>query len=792
MQRYDTQITGGLVDHKQRRAISYPCASQGYVGGPPSDGQGPLLRHLLALLILVCAAWGAARPANAAELPVIELRTGEDGPSVASFVRYTKLPAGSEMPGVERLLAGPLDQIQGSTIHFGAPGTRTVVLLRLRNAGTEQGSWILTTGRGSLKHFRMFEAAPGGLVILVDGTDAESARKNLGAYQAFSTELVLDAAQEKLILIEFLSENSTYMPLRVETYASFFKDRRANISMVSGVVVGALTLLLLNFLFFSITGFREFLWLAVAELFFALNTIHSEGYITIFFLYDKPLAGVAVEDFFKCGFAGAMAQFGRSFVKTATFFPKRDIALKALILSALAVMLLQPGLAVYPPEFRFFLHAAAWLVAIVVALFLPFVGFAAMRQLGFQLWPLFVGWASLAIFIVYAAIASMGIFTWLPINWHLAGPVGLFESVMVTLALGLHLKKIQKDKVAADANFARSLADQLEISEQAKQLAEDKALALETVHSQNALLHASGHDSRQVILALNSAVAVLKANDRGGVVDGDLVDMLQSSADYLGEIVSTTISGANIAASKSDFVALSGFRGQALVEPLSMMFKTLFANKGLALDVTVEDEVIIISDKPLLMRALANLLGNSYKYTATGGASIQLAASAGRAFVTVRDSGCGMPPDVVNALNGGTATRMRADESVQGSGSGFGAAKAIIETLCGKLEIRSSDPSGTEIRIELPAAFAKVTPISGEELGQELDGWAVLDFDQRPAFEAELAAQQEAHQPLMALTYDDTTVTRGRLAQLVTMMTIKPTYRELLQHPLLAARSEQL
>src|SRR3546814_4186871 len=90
---------------------------------------------------------------------------------------------------------------------------------------------------------------------------------------------------EEVVLIEFLSENSTYMPLKINSYGTFFKERRANISMVSGVVVGALTLLLLNFLFFSITGFREFLWLAVAEAFFALNTVHSEGYITIFFLY---------------------------------------------------------------------------------------------------------------------------------------------------------------------------------------------------------------------------------------------------------------------------------------------------------------------------------------------------------------------------------------------------------------------------------------------------------------------------------------------------------------------------
>src|SRR3546814_20892858 len=91
------------------------------------------------------------------------------------------------------------------------------------------------------------------------------------------------------------------------------------------------------------------------------------------------------------------------------------------------------------------LHIAGWLIVVAIAWFLPFVGFAAMRRFGRQLWPLFVGWDSLALFIVYAAIASMGLFAWLPINWHLAWPVGLFESLLVTLALGPNLKKIRPD-----------------------------------------------------------------------------------------------------------------------------------------------------------------------------------------------------------------------------------------------------------------------------------------------------------------------------------------------------------
>src|SRR3546814_19452295 len=105
--------------------------------------------------------------------------------------------------------------------------------------------------------------------------------------------------------------------------------------------------------------------------------------------------------------------------------------------------------------------------------------------------------------------------------------------------------------------------------------------------------------------------------------------MLESSAEYLNEIVSTTISGANIAASDSGFVALSSFRAEALVEPLSMMFKTPFAGKKLTLDVRVVGRVTIVSDRPLLLPALANLLRNSYTHTNRAGADITRAPKNG-------------------------------------------------------------------------------------------------------------------------------------------------------------------
>ena len=462
---------------------------------------------------LLLAAFAGPRAAAQEPLPEVDLVAGPDGPALAPFLRYSRDIGETGPGGIVRALAQPMERVEGTSIHFGPPGQRTAVALRVRNTGPVSGSWILTTGRGTLSHFRLYEFAGSQPRLLVDGTDSRQIRENLRTYQAYSTEVVLDPGQEKTYLIDFRSDNSTYMPMRIETYGSFFTDRRANIALVSGVVLGMVVLIIVNFMFLSITGLREFGWLALAQALFALNTVHAEGYLTIFLFPSMPLLGVVMENAIKCAFAIAMVQFGRSFLQTRERFPRRDMVLRALIAAGFAVIVLQAGVPLYGTGVLAILNGASWLVTVSVALFLPFIGFAAMRRLGSQLWPLFVGWGSLALFIIYAAVASAGLFAWLPINWHLAGPVGLFESIMVTLALGLNLRKIQRDKQTADANYAASMAERLEMSERAARLAEEKAFALATVNSQNALLHASGHDSRQVILALNSAVDVLRRND---------------------------------------------------------------------------------------------------------------------------------------------------------------------------------------------------------------------------------------------------------------------------------------
>src|SRR3546814_12101332 len=91
--------------------------------------------------------------AEPALLPILNLYAGSDVGTVTPYVRYSQALGRIDTLGVADILAAPLRPVVGSTIHFGPPGQKTMVVVKVRNASATQGSWIFTTGRGSLSSF---------------------------------------------------------------------------------------------------------------------------------------------------------------------------------------------------------------------------------------------------------------------------------------------------------------------------------------------------------------------------------------------------------------------------------------------------------------------------------------------------------------------------------------------------------------------------------------------------------------------------------------------------------------
>jgi signal transduction histidine kinase len=112
-----------------------------------------------------------------------------------------------------------------------------------------------------------------------------------------------------------------------------------------------------------------------------------------------------------------------------------------------------------------------------------------------------------------------------------------------------------------------------------------------------------------------------------------------------------------------------------------------------------------------IQQVLLNLLVNARQAMPTGGRLILRLAhdpATGLVDLTVRDTGCGMPPDVMRRIfEPHFTTKSGPDETGKGgTGLGLAACREIVEAHRGRIRVESAVGKGTAITIRLPMLHA--------------------------------------------------------------------------------------
>lgn len=115
--------------------------------------------------------------------------------------------------------------------------------------------------------------------------------------------------------------------------------------------------------------------------------------------------------------------------------------------------------------------------------------------------------------------------------------------------------------------------------------------------------------------------------------------------------------------------------------------------------VTTAGEARASADEDRLRQVIANLVVNAAQATPAGGTiGIELAGTDTGATIAIRDSGAGMPPDVLARVFEPFFTTKR-----RGTGLGLAIAQAIADAHGGRIEIESEPSRGTCARVVLPS-----------------------------------------------------------------------------------------
>ncbi len=132
-----------------------------------------------------------------------------------------------------------------------------------------------------------------------------------------------------------------------------------------------------------------------------------------------------------------------------------------------------------------------------------------------------------------------------------------------------------------------------------------------------------------------------------------------------------------------------------------LQFETVWEKSCIEIETEITDSVTVKADAELLELVWNNLLSNAFKFTPNGGTvSVSLTATERHAIVTVRDTGCGMTPEVGAHIfekfyQGDTS------HATRGNGLGLALVKRVIDIAQGEISVESTPGKGSAFTVKI-------------------------------------------------------------------------------------------
>jgi signal transduction histidine kinase len=245
------------------------------------------------------------------------------------------------------------------------------------------------------------------------------------------------------------------------------------------------------------------------------------------------------------------------------------------------------------------------------------------------------------------------------------------------------------------------------------------------------------HELRNPLAPVRNALHILRLSGGSGPAAGHILEMMERQVGHMVRLVDDLLEISRITRGKIELrkerVELAAVVRSA-VETSRPLIEAARHQFTLALP---QEAVVVEADPVRLAQVIANLLNNAAKYTEEGG-QVWLSArrEGGEAVVSVRDTGLGIPPEMLPRVFDMFAQVDRTLQRAQGGlGIGLALARTLVQMHAGRLEAHSGGHGqGSEFIVRLPLApdappAAAGLSFRGDELAAGLCPLRVLVVD---------------------------------------------------------------
>jgi PAS domain S-box-containing protein len=268
-------------------------------------------------------------------------------------------------------------------------------------------------------------------------------------------------------------------------------------------------------------------------------------------------------------------------------------------------------------------------------------------------------------------------------------------------------RKLQGVFAAARDVTERKLLDQA-IEEQNVELKRARAAAEKANLAKSEFLSSMSHELRSPLNAILGFAQLMNSDSPGPTPSQTAsIDQILHAGWYLLELINEILDLAQIESGRLALslepTSLSEVMSecQAMIEPLGQKrgIKMTFPPSGPA--------CFIEADRTRLKQVLINLLSNAIKYNQASGTvavEVDYAGAPGRTRVTVRDSGAGLPPDMLMQLFQPFNRLGQERTAEEGTGIGLVMSKRLVELMGGEIGVESAVGAGSAFWFELNSA----------------------------------------------------------------------------------------
>jgi signal transduction histidine kinase len=269
---------------------------------------------------------------------------------------------------------------------------------------------------------------------------------------------------------------------------------------------------------------------------------------------------------------------------------------------------------------------------------------------------------------------------------------------LASVAIG-HAHLLEDGRARLEAETARRTAEELS-------------------HAKSELLAAVGHEARTPIQAIVGFAELLGTMDLDEARRREALAHIGAAAGHVMDLLSDVLDLSRLEANALP-LALEPVGVRDVLDGVFGLLSSRAAHREFELVHQLADEVVL-ADRRRLRQVLLNLVTNAIRHGDVGG-RVVVRAAPGQApdtlLVTVDDNGPGIPPELLAriftpfaraATRVGRTPVVAADEGAQEEsiGLGLGLAHGLVGAMGGDLEVGSSGPAGTTMRLTLPRAAA--------------------------------------------------------------------------------------